>query len=38
MDIGLKTLGIKSVFEALLYTKNDKCVEKVEPTLIPAVK
>lgn len=37
MNLGLKTLGIKSVLEAL-YTKNDKFVEKVKSTLIPAVK
>ena len=37
MNLDLKTLGIKSVLEALLYAKNNKCVEKVKPTLIAAV-
>lgn len=38
MNLGLKTPGIKSVLEALLCSKNEKCLEKVKPTLIPAVK
>jgi len=38
MNLGLKSLDIKGVLEVLLYNKNDKCVEKVKPTPVPAVK